>query len=127
MDKVGEPSLVLELEDEIDEPTTALDKVGEPHDEVGAEPVGVDVPTQHPVMDTGPGAEPEIAQEQRHSERPTAGQHTNPFHLPKSTVSKEVVVANTPPPSVDSSVLANISQTQLLMVQLMMGKSHAHT
>ena len=63
--------------------------------------------------------------ELRRSTRVTAGQHTNPHHLPRSVVTDESVSA---PPvlSHESSfeaVLTNISQAQLLMMQYLMKQS----
>ena len=63
----------------------------------------------------------------RRSTRPNIGQHSNPAHLPRSAISNEV--ANVPDLShLDArDVLANISQTHLLMVQLVMGRNNGQT
>jgi hypothetical protein len=57
----------------------------------------------------------------RRSKRSTAGHHTNPHQLPRSVVHQELFV-NTET-RVDPEVLANIAQTQLLLVQMLAGKN----
>jgi transposase InsO family protein len=57
----------------------------------------------------------------RRSKRSTAGHHTNPHQLPRSVVHQELSV-NTET-RVDPEVLANIAQTQLLLVQMLAGKN----
>ena len=63
--------------------------------------------------------------EVRRSARVTAGQHNNPFNLPKSVVADQSVSVPLGPSVSTSDVLANISQTQLLMVQLLLGQNNA--
>ena len=56
------------------------------------------------------------AQLVRHSTRVTAGKHTNPHHLPCSAVQEEAVLA---PASMDARILAQVSQSHLLFLQLL--------
>ena len=53
--------------------------------------------------------------EPRRSLRPSAGRHANPHHLPRSISQQEQLVDLT----IDEQLLANISQTQLLLVKMM--------
>lgn len=62
-------------------------------------------------------ASPKVGEPQlRRSTRTTAGQHSNLHHLPVSSVQQEIGVSH-----VDPAVLSNISQTQLLLVQMLAG------
>ena len=58
------------------------------------------------------------AQVVRHSTRVTAGKHANPHHLPCSAVQEEAVLA---PTSMDARILAQVSQSHLLFLQLVSG------
>lgn len=60
--------------------------------------------------------EPNTETAYRRSTRLTAGQHPNVNRLPISSIQQEVGVNN-----IDPNVLSNISQTQLLLVQLLAG------
>ena len=60
-------------------------------------------------------AEPMV--EVRRSSRTGAGSHSNLHHLPKSAIQSEMPVA----PTADPRVLADISRTQLLLVQMLAG------
>jgi transposase InsO family protein len=76
----------------------------------------------HPVED-GSGESSDVELEEivpiRRSTRSTAGCHSNPGHLPKPAV--ESASAHMVQTSVDPQVLANISETQLLLVQMLAG------
>ena len=69
---------------------------------------------------SGAAEEAEKLELPRRTSHTSAGTHSNVHHLPKSTLHQEVE-AQRCAPSVDPSVLANISQTQLLLVQMLAG------
>ena len=72
-----------------------LHKAGEQHEE-------------HPIAERN-------RMQSRHSSRRNAGIHSNPHHLPKTVVQSEVKTLNA---QMDRTVLANISQAQLLLTRV---------
>lgn len=82
--------------------------------------IPVQVEVANPVVRGDPvvveAVEPTVS---RRSNRCTAGKHSNPHNLPRSTIKEQVVTS-----SVDPNVLSSVLQTQALLTQMLAGVSH---